>query len=92
MVSDSFLSRESDAVALPATDIGAPFPLGLVALQTTLPTDNWACHNKSTLRTLREGSVARPGARLNIVKNCTLPLCALQSDAGGCIIPQFGFL
>lgn len=89
--SPAFILRESDVVALPAPGAGAPYPLGLAALQTTSPTDNWACHNRSTARTVRVGAVARPGARLGVAKTCSVPVCALGTDAGGCIIPQFGF-
>ena len=89
--SQNFILRESDVVSLPSAGASAPYPAGFVALQTTTSTDSWACHNKSTERAVRVGSIARAGARLNLVRTCSLPLCPLETDAGGCIIPQFGF-
>lgn len=91
--SAAFVLRESDVIALPSTGITAPYPLGLAALQFTTPHDSWACHNASTLRNVRTGSVAAAGSKLKVQHTCTLPLCAQPSEStGGCLLPQFGFL
>lgn len=91
--STEFVQRESDVVAIPsAKGSGAPFPLGLAALQFTMPNDNWACHNSTTVRSVRLGSVAHSGAPVTTLRSCSLPLCAFPTANGGCIIPQFGFL
>ena len=95
--SSTFVLRESDALALPTAAGGkgggaAPFPLGLAALQFSTPSSSWACSNKSATRTLSVGAVARAGAPVSARLECSVPLCAMPTDDGGCIVPIISFV
>jgi len=95
--SQAFVPRESVVLALPTRAGGkgganAPYPLGLAAMQFSSPSSSWACNNRSTARALHVGAVARAGAPLELLRACTVPLCALPTDDGGCVMPILGFV
>jgi hypothetical protein len=85
-----FLVRESDAAVWPAPS-GAtkPFPLGFAAVQTH-PDDKFSCHNSSSRTTVRLASIAAAGSPITLLRNATVPLCALPK--GGCIVGMVGFV
>jgi hypothetical protein len=95
--SQAFVLRESTVLALPTPAGGkgggaTPYPLGLAALQfSSINTTSWACNNASEMRPVRVGSVARAGAPMALLRTCSVPLCALPTDDGGCIVPMTGF-
>lgn len=89
--SSALLPRDSVAQMLFSAGRAAPFPLRAAGLRTTTPTDHSACHNATVRRNVTVGSAAGPSAHFVEALLTSVPLCALPTAHGGCIVPMIGF-
>jgi len=89
--SSALLPRDSVAQMLFSAGRAAPFPLRAAGLRTTTPTDHSACHNATVRGNVTVGSAAGPSAPFVEALLTSVPLCALPTADGGCIVPMIGF-
>lgn len=90
--SAALLPRDSVAAMRFAGGKAAPFPLGAAGLRTTTLTDHAACHNATARGNLTVGGAASAGAAYVESRVASVPLCALPTADGGCIVPMVGFV